>query len=355
MKLFASFFASAALFLLLPPALHAQPKLRVGVIIPLSGPAKQYGDAVQRGLQMAAEDRPGSGIELLYEDDALSAPKTVTALHKLTAQDRVDAIITIGSTPSGAAAPIAESSQTPLIAWASDPKVALGRSYVIRSYVSGQEEGRRAAAEAARRGYSRTVELLGQNDYALSFREGFDAELIGRQAVLADDFPPDAMDFRSFLVKARAKNPDSAMLCLGPGQNALAAKQAQELGLELSYAGCETLHSRDEIAKAGAALEGAFFATVGVSDDFRERYRRRWGNEDVISGAAIHYDVYSLLADASRKPPRSALDLVRALLNSGRRSGAAGEHEIVTRDGDQMMEIKLVIREITKDGFRDLK
>ncbi len=80
----------------------AQTQLKVGVILPLSGPSAVAGKAALNGIQLAADEANAGGkvrMELVVVDDGTDPSKAVPAFTKLMTVDRVD--IVIGGLASG--------------------------------------------------------------------------------------------------------------------------------------------------------------------------------------------------------------------------------------------------------------
>jgi hypothetical protein len=87
---------------------------RVGCITPLTGDGASYGAATKRGLELARAKINSSGgingipIEIVYEDDQMSARVATNAIQKLTNVDGVPVIIgAFGSSVTLAISPIA--------------------------------------------------------------------------------------------------------------------------------------------------------------------------------------------------------------------------------------------------------
>ncbi|MBX7144941.1 MAG: ABC transporter substrate-binding protein [Oligoflexia bacterium] len=328
-------------------------RLRVGFIGAFSGPGREYGEASKNGFELARSDLGADAFDVIYEDDQFTPSKTVAAFNKLVDIDKVDVLISIGSSPSKVIAPLAEKKKVPLIAWASDTAVARGYNFVLRSWVSGEQEGQRIAQEASQRGYRRIALLIATSDYARSVQDGIKSTVPAGQLVLNEEYDGAAQDFKPFLLKVRAKEVEALGLCVNPGQSGLVAKQAISLGLKLAYFGCEMLHDKNEALLANGALEGAWFVTGAIEHDFSARYLEKVGNDSVISGAAIHYDVAKLVAYASRGTV-DGQSLMRALLGSGPRKGAVGSFTVRERDGDRWMDVHLTVRQIKGTGFEDI-
>ncbi len=99
-------------------------KVKVGVILPLSGEGATIGDGIRNGIalgltELSPETR--NKIEVVYEDDALLPKNTVTAFNRLVGIHNIDVVINVSSGTSNAIAPLTEQKKIPFIAIASDP------------------------------------------------------------------------------------------------------------------------------------------------------------------------------------------------------------------------------------------
>jgi branched-chain amino acid transport system substrate-binding protein len=324
--------------------------LKVGFIASFSGAAQVYGEAVRNGFELALAELKTDRIKVIYEDDEFTPAKTVSAFNKLVNIENVDLIISIGSTPSNAVAPLAQAKKIPLIAWASDRNVALGRKYVIRSYPSGDAEGRRLAAKAKELNYNKIAVIISNNDYAQSWRGGLIRGMPRESIVLDEELTGDIKDFKPLLLKAASRGSKQLAVCLDPGKSGVLAKQARELGQQQPMLGCEYFHDRKEVEASHNALLGGIFATISVTDEFRRKYREKYGNDSIISGAANHYDIAYALEQAADK--KNSEDLIKALLEIEVKANAAvGSFAIVERNDDRYFDIPLVIKRVARDGF----
>ena len=75
--------------------MHGAEKLRVGLVLPLTGNAAFYGkDALDAAL-LWKEDHPNAPLELKVEDGELEAVRSLHAALKLTQLDKVNALFTM--------------------------------------------------------------------------------------------------------------------------------------------------------------------------------------------------------------------------------------------------------------------
>jgi ABC-type branched-subunit amino acid transport system substrate-binding protein len=282
-------------------------------------------------------------VEVLYEDDQFAPQKTVSAFQKLVRSDRVDAIVCVGSTPCNAIAAIAQKSGTPLFAWASDSKVAQGRPLVVRTYPDGRSEGRRVADEATSRGINQVALITATNDYSDSWRRGFAAAFAKGTILIDQEVPSDSIDFRSLVLKAIRVNARHFAICLNPGQSAAFAKQVRTLASDANFFGCESLADTGEVAMATGALDNAWFATIPVTREFRAKYMNSFGNDSVLSGAAIHYELAHIFKKIAVHKSENLISRLQAL--SWPQQGVVGEYSVAALAGDTYFDIKLKIEQ----------
>src|SRR6187402_300313 len=92
--------AFAGLFAISASAADAADKVKIGILVPLSGPTAQFGINIRNGVELALEDMKASGdtkalaanVELVYAD--VPAPNAAaSAAQRLISQDGVVGII----------------------------------------------------------------------------------------------------------------------------------------------------------------------------------------------------------------------------------------------------------------------
>src|SRR5512139_3174167 len=95
--------AALAAALAFVPAVHAQQKIRVGIMLPYTGTFAQLGTAITNGFKLAVSERGGklAGRELEYftVDDEADPSKAPENTNKLVQRDKVDVLV--GTVHSG--------------------------------------------------------------------------------------------------------------------------------------------------------------------------------------------------------------------------------------------------------------
>jgi len=106
--------------------------VKIGVIAPLSGPEKEWGENGILGVKTALELKPyllnGDKPELILEDDKNNPELSVKALHKLATQDKVSAILIFSDSAAVlAVVELAEEYKIPILALiATHPEISSG-------------------------------------------------------------------------------------------------------------------------------------------------------------------------------------------------------------------------------------
>ncbi|MCO6431039.1 MAG: ABC transporter substrate-binding protein [Deltaproteobacteria bacterium] len=335
------------IFLFASTADAEEDRLKIGFIGSFSGPGSAWGAACRNGFELGLEEisRP---FTVIYEDDQLVLSKTVSAFNKLVERDGVNLIVVLSSGPSMAIAPLAEKRKVPLLAWASNEKVSLGRRYVLRTWPSAEREAAVMAAEAAQRGYDKLGFIISINDFTQAIARGFRSQYKLAPLLIDEEYPPETQDFRPFLLKASAKGVKQLGTCLSFGQSGMIAKQAKELSLNLELFGCESFEDSEEHRIAAGALNGAWYVSAQSNHSFAQKYQTRFGTSNLLTAAGSHYDLAHLLLRKNLTGKMSAEQIMQALLSPLKVSGALGEFQVVSVNGDNYIDFSMGVSIINK-------
>lgn len=277
--------------------------LKVGVMVPLSGDAASYGDAVRRGVGLALRDSGSENFQLVYEDSKCEGKDAAASASKLINIDQVDAII--GELCSGAtlaAAPIAEQAGVVMISPASTaPTLTDAGDYIFRTVPSDLAQGSFGAQLIHDKGFSKLAVLYGNDDYGVGFegvlQEAFPA--LGGEIVASEAVERQSTDVRAQLTKIKEAAPDALYIVSNsPDTIAASLKQVSELGLDVTIFGSEGLKSDDIVAAAQGAAEGMYVTSVSAgSADFTAAFEGEFG-EAPGPFAAQAYDAMKAIIDS---------------------------------------------------------
>lgn len=222
------------------PALAQTEPLRIGVILPMTGPSastgKQIDAAIKLWMQQTGGQVGGRKVEVLLKDDAGVADTTRRLAQELVVNDKVVALAGFGLTPLAlASAPVATQSKTPMVVMAAaTSSITEASPYIVRTSFTLPQAAVAIAEWAPKNGIRKTVTLV--TDYG----PGNDAErffsdrflLNGGQVLEKLRTPLRGPDFAPVLQKVRDAKPDALFVFLPSGQGAQFMKQFGERGLD---------------------------------------------------------------------------------------------------------------------------
>lgn len=114
--------------------------LALGVLVPLSGPHRAFGESVLRSLQMAKNDLK-SGVSLNVVDSAGDPVVAKSGAEQLIGIDRVAAILgPVGPKESMAVVPVVEQHQVPTIVLTATLPTGEPRSFVVQGRLTPPQE-----------------------------------------------------------------------------------------------------------------------------------------------------------------------------------------------------------------------
>ena len=313
-------------------------EIRIGLITPLTGDVKTFGESVRNAFEMAVDEANKSGgvagmrIIPIVEDDRNDPTEASNAASKLIKQDRVQAIV--GSVTSKATIPVsdlAQSGKIPAITpSATNPKVTVAdgkrKNYMFRACFIDPFQGKVMAKFAREALFKDKAAVLydASNDYSKGIAEYFsDAfKLMGGKVVAYESYGKDDVDFSALLTKVKASGADVIFLPDYYNKVGLIAKQAREKGIGAALIGPDGWDSPDLVKIAGDAVEGGYFSNHYSPDDTRpevvawvKKYREKFGQTPDALGT-LAYDATNLLLEAIRKANSGDPEKIREALAS---------------------------------------
>ena len=238
-------FASAAVLLLSSPAI-AQNTIKVGMPMPLSGPAALYGEPAVKGARMFVDEINAAGgvlgkkIELVVRDSKASADEAVRVSRELILKEDVQFLVgTLTSAEGPAVSTIAKENKIILIApipktdQLTAPKNL--HPYVFRTAANTTMEGRSVAEIIATWKDVKKVATIAHDyaygqDVAKSFVDHLkklrpDIEIVDQQWPKLGEG-----DYSPFINAQMAKKPEAVFSAMWGGHFVTWAKQAKPLG-----------------------------------------------------------------------------------------------------------------------------
>ena len=339
--------------------------IKIGMLTPLTGFAAADGFSAHESVKLAVEKVNASGgllgkkVELVCYDDAADPKQSVPLANKLIGQDKVVAFVAGSySLPTRAVSAIFNDDEIPLVsAYALHPDITKG-DFTFRNGFLGTVEGKGAAYTAVKLLKAKKIALIvSDNDFGTTLAQGFDEYLKGHpevKIVSQQKYPMSEKDFKPYLSKMKATNPDVVFFSGYYFQVGPAMKQAKEMGIKVQFIGEEGADSPKTTEIAGDAAEGFIMVTNLNRDDkrkfvqeFLSTYRKRHKIEPDMVGASA-YDAFMLLANAIKTAKTTdGAAVAKALANTKNYDGLTGLIKGFTAEGEVVKPVQI---QRVKDG-----
>jgi branched-chain amino acid transport system substrate-binding protein len=231
--------AAAALLLgtAVNPAL-AQEKIKLGVIVTLSGPGGALGQQVRDGFALAVKDLGGKmggrDVELVVVDDELKPDVAVTKVKGLLERDKVDFVVgpIFSNILQAIHRPVTES-KTFLISPNAGPSTYAGKDcspfFYVTSYQNDQVHeilGKVAQDRGYKRMYLMVPNYQAGKDSVAGFKLDYKGEIVEESYM-----PLNTLDFQPELSKISSQKPDALFTFMPGGLGVNLVKQYRQAGL----------------------------------------------------------------------------------------------------------------------------
>jgi branched-chain amino acid transport system substrate-binding protein len=221
---------------------YAQQLVRVGLILPLTGPFTSTGRQIEAGARLYMREHgdtvAGRKIELIVKDDGSVADATKRIAQELVVNDKVSVLAGFGLTPLAlATAPIATEAKVPQVVMGAATSIITERSpFIVRTSMVTTQITVGIAEWAPQNGIKKVVTLV--SDYApgidieKAFITRFKAS--GGEVISELRVPLANPDFAPFLQRVRDAKPDALFVFVPAGVGSVFMKQFVERGLDKS-------------------------------------------------------------------------------------------------------------------------
>lgn len=243
--------------------------IKIGMYGPLTGSASLWGHPTQYGAIMIYKDINDKGgihgrkIEVVQEDGACDAAKTVAAVKKLIHRDKVfmiNAGICSGATMAARNEIVANKVPHMLFAASMDAITAPANRYVFTVAPTGSYDGKAMANFAKSIPGVKKVALIGHADeWAQSKIKPFLAVMkeAGIQVVANEVIDRNVADATPQILAVKRHSPDAVAMFTYPPESAAIVRDAFKYGLKASFIGNNGLIDLPALAERAGGLDAA--------------------------------------------------------------------------------------------------
>src|SRR5881628_1628444 len=281
--------------------------VKIGVIVPASGPYAILGNSFLKAVEMAKSDLRGTKYqyELVLVDIGLDPGEARTAIQHAISDEKVNAIVGGISRFGEVTKPLATAARIPHTCVCSVTSIGDG-AYTFTNIPSPDAEAVQWVQEAQRRGI-RQIALLTQDYPSIHGHvTALKAELarVGLPITYAQAFADSVTNFRSMIAQARASNPDVYFVeALSP--------QLELLGQQLFEAKIRNIASvvATSVTQRPELFEGTWYTDSDLRDiGFKQRFEKQYpGTRFATHMMPYAYDDFNMIVQAFERGENPAV------------------------------------------------
>jgi branched-chain amino acid transport system substrate-binding protein len=237
---FLSALAATAVGASAPRVAWAADPLKIGLILPLTGPFASTGRQIEAACRLYiarnGDTVAGRKVELIVKDDTGLAPETTKRIAQdLVVQEKVNILAGFGLTPLAlAAAPVATEAKVPMIVMGAATSIIPTRSpFIVRAGFTLPQVSAPMAEWALKNNIKSVVTLVTDYGPGLDAAKTFVKRFTdgGGKVLESLRTPLQNPDFAPFLQRAKDAKPDALFVFVPSGQGTAVMKQFAERGL----------------------------------------------------------------------------------------------------------------------------
>ncbi|WP_117193173.1 ABC transporter substrate-binding protein [Rhizobium terrae] len=311
--------AGVALGALAAGTATAQEAVKVGLILPMTGPFASTGRQVEAGIKaymaLNGDTVAGKKIEVVLRDDAGVADQTRRIAQELVVNDGVKMLMGFGLTPLAmSVAPVLNQAKVPAIITSATTSAIMPQSqYYARTSMAGPQSAVPVATWAVQNNLKRVVTLVSDYGPGIDIEQGFTNQFKkeGGTIVEAVRVPLANPDFAPFLQRVRDAKPDAVFAFVPSGVGSLFMKQFIDRGLAeagIKLIGTGDITDDDLLNGIGPAAKGVitghFYSALHDSPEnkaFVAQVRKATNNMRPNFMAVGGYDAMALAYAALKK------------------------------------------------------
>ncbi|MBB3017402.1 branched-chain amino acid transport system substrate-binding protein [Microvirga lupini] len=232
---------AVAVTLTLSGAALAQEAVKIGLILPMTGPFASTGRQIEAAarlyMQQQGDTVAGRKIQLIVKDDTGVADVTKRLAQELIVNDKISVMAGFGLTPLAlASGPLATQGKVPAVVMAAATSTITEASpFIVRTSFTAAQATVPLADWAAKNGLKKVVTLVSDYGPGIDVEKAF-TEVFTKAGGQVENLrvPLANPDFSPFLQKVADAKPDALLAFVPSGVGAQFMKQFVERGLDKS-------------------------------------------------------------------------------------------------------------------------
>ncbi len=308
--------------------------VKVGIVLPLTGPQAKFGEIEKKSFDLALEEINAAGgingkkLELVMEDDTGRPEVGRSVVEKLITKDKV---VMIGggysSSVTFAVAGVCQQNKMPFLVntGAADKITTSGWDYIFRLNPPVSHYADAITTLLTEKVKPKTVAILHENSlFGTKGAQSFEktCEKAGYKVLLKEGYEHGGIDFKPVLIQIKQLNPDIVYMVSYIMDASLLMKQAKELKLTPKmFIGGAAGFTLPEFAKnSGVASENVISATLWHevlpfpgAMDYYNKFVAKFNKPTEYHGAEAYAACYVIADVLKRAKSFEAADIKQAL------------------------------------------
>lgn len=343
--------------------------IKIGAILPLSGPVSNLGQWVKNGMDIAVSEVNSSGgisgknIQIVYADSKADPKEGLSAFTQMLNTDNPPVYISAMTGVTNALIPVVDKNKRVLFATTVSASGMTEKSpWVRRLFITADIDAKTMAQYAAEKlGLKKVAIILVNDDMGLSFAGVFKTvfEAAGGKVVGEEVFEKGNTDFRSTLAKLKKIAPEGLYIVGYDNNLGVLPQQIREAKIKSTILSIGTLGQPNVLAQAGASLEGVYFTTTEFSAEaprteqakrFADSYNAAYKNPaNYFSSFA--YDSVKIIAETMRSSGSEPEAIRSGILKVNSYGGVTG---IITVKPNGDADFPMVVKKISNGKIEDV-
>ncbi|RLA07301.1 MAG: branched-chain amino acid ABC transporter substrate-binding protein [Gammaproteobacteria bacterium] len=295
-------------------------EIKIGVVMPMSGPIGGFGQHAVKGLNLAHSLNPklknGDTVKVILLDNKSDKIESANAATKLISSDKVSAIIgALTSTNTMALTKIADDAKVPVVApVATNPLVTKNRTFISRVCFNDNFQGDVAANFVFNDLKFKNVVVITdvKNDYSIGISKVFKTKFkaMGGKILKVMQINQGDSDFKAMLSNIKKLKPELVFIPFYSAEVALIAKQANQLGIKTKFLGTDGMAGDKVFFEVGGKAVEGFYGTnlfspdapktTQASKDFDKAFRAKYKEAPHPFGV-LSAESYNVILSAMNK------------------------------------------------------
>ncbi len=334
-----------------------QDVIRIGAILPLTGPGAQIGEMQRNGLMLAEKDLENDiNIKVFYQDSQGSPTRAISILQQFNSMG-IDIVIATMSQVANALIPVAETNnQLLFLNSVSFPDITKDRNYIYRMHVTSDSEAKEMVDFISQKSISSIGILYVNDNFGLGAKTTIQNEVMDTNISIDFIFSYEInqSNFNNLVAKVN-KNVD-AIYVVGYEPTFVnviraLASSGYDNTILTNMAISSEVYQKEIIGITNRIFYTTTFYEISddsTKHDFSQKYKKMF-NADPTFISAINYDQLHLLAEAinnSKEPGvygiMKQLDLITNF------NGIMGDNLSIQ---NQEVNLPIVVHELSFKNF----